>query len=513
MSRRFALSACLLVCACFNPDDPAAQTDPGSSSGSSGDTPTTSPGSSTDGPTSTTRDTEDPTVADTSTGEPSSTTGDDVPDWGEGDPPDFGDLGDAGEGNLLVVHALGLDEAVDVWLVGDADPVATGLERGDAVRLEGLTRDARRVVLARAGTLDAVACSEWFPLRADEQWATVATRGVHDCTSQDDGVTPTFEQTLALSGNPVRFVHGGRPDALSIERGGVPEPGMLQPGETLEGTALPDCESSGCTVGYAVSSMGIGAPRYYTFATVEVADVPPPGELMMVIVGDVRQDWPAEPDAVAALTVTIDGDVRMLRRDPEVAFTAPEATASVDFLIPTPPSTSVIATSPPCFQGDVCAMATQRFRPGQQTFYANGPSGNTDGDFTLDGGERYVLVYTPGGDVMMLRDTFGRSDDAVSIGRVVNWTSNTLTIGRVFNAMGQAFENFIDVPAGTLSEENEVPDGDWDLVSATGGGGLGAGCFKPTDTPAPWRGFFWADGQLELDSWPPSQRPLTTLCF
>ena len=316
MSRRFALLACLLVPACFNSDDPGADTDPGST-GSTGEGSTSgAPTAGTETSSSEGSTTLDPTVVDSSTGGESSSTGGGVPDWGEGDPPDFGDLGDAGEGNVLVVHALTLDEAVDVWLVGDGSPIAQGLERGDAVRLEGIARDARRVVLARAGTQEAVACSAWFPLRADEQWATVATRGAHDCTSPDAGVTPTFEQALALSGNAVRFVHGGRPDVLTLERAGVPEPGMLQPGGTLEGTALPDCEASGCTIGYAVSSMGIGSPRHYTFETLEVADVPPPGEFMMIILGDVRQDWPSEPDSVMALTATIDGDVRLLRRDP-----------------------------------------------------------------------------------------------------------------------------------------------------------------------------------------------------
>jgi len=435
-----------------------------------------------------------------------------VPDWGEGEPPDFGDLGDEGEGAVLAVNTLTLGEAVDVWLVGESEPAATDLATGEAIRIEGVARDARRVVFARAGTTEAVGCSEWFPLRADEQWAAVATRGEHDCTSDDGGVTPTFEQTLALSGNTVRFVHGGRPDVLSIERGTVPEPGMLQPGETLDGSDLPDCETSGCTARYAVSSMGIGAPRHFTFATVEVADVPPAGEMMFVVLGDVRQDWPRELDSVAALAVTIEGGTRMLRRDPEVAFIAPEVTADVTFSVPAPPSIQPVATGAVCFPGKPCLAEALRFGAGEQEFYADGPEGNTNGMFQLDAGQRYVLLYTPGGALMLLEDTFSRMDAGTSVGRVVNWTTDTLTVGRVFNGMGQAFPNFTGVPSGQVSDEDEVPDGNWDFVYAIGGNNPGAGCFSPTNTAAPWRGFFWAVGQINLDAWPPTFGPLMTLC-
>ena len=120
MSRRFSLLACLaLTTACFNPDDPAADTDPGGTDGSTGSNPTASttdaptsgsPSTSTDGST-----TIDPTEADSSSGEGSSSSGgSEVPDWGEGDPPDFGDLGEEGEGNVLAVHALPIMESVDV---------------------------------------------------------------------------------------------------------------------------------------------------------------------------------------------------------------------------------------------------------------------------------------------------------------------------------------------------------------------------------------------------------------
>lgn len=523
MSRRFSLLACLaLTTACFNPDDPAADTDPGGTSGSSGDDPSASttdaptsgsPSTSTDGTT-----TVDPTVADASAGDTSSSGGGEVPDWGEGEPPDFGDLGDEGEGNVLAVHALPLSEAVDVWLVGDAAPVATDLALGDAVRIEGIARDARRVVFARAGTTEAVGCSEWFPLRADEQWAAVATRGAHDCTTQDDGDTPTFEQTLALSGNTVRFVHAGRPDPLMIERGGVSE-GMLAPGETLAGSDLPDCESSGCSIGYTVSSGGIGAPRFYTFETVEVSDVPAPGEFMMVIIGDVRQEWPAETDSISAISVTIDGDTRRLRRDPEVAFTAPLTNAPIQFSVPAPPATTPVGFAGVCFPGDGCELDVQRFRPGMQEFFAADDTGGTssEGEYQLDAGERYVLVLNSNGNLIMLRDAFSREDETTAVGRAANWNDQPITIGRVFAGEGQAFENFENVPPATVSEENELPVAAWDLVHATGGGNLGAGCFSPSETPASWRGFLWVQdfdpGLIDLSAWPPNLVPLPTLCF
>lgn len=524
MSRRFSLLACLaLTTACFNPEDPAADTDPGGTDGSTGSEPTASttdaptsgsPSTSTDGST-----TVDPTEADTSSGEGSSSSGgSEVPDWGEGEPPDFGDLGDEGEGNVLAVHALPIGDSVDVWLVGDAEPIATELGPGDAVRIEGVARDARRVVFARAGTLEAVGCSEWFPLRADEQWAAVATRGAHDCVTQDDGDTPTFEQTLALSGNTVRFVHAGRPDALMIERGGVSE-GMLPPGETLAGSDLPDCESSGCSIGYTVSSGGIGAPRFYTFETVEVSDVPAPGEFMMVVIGDVRQEWPAEPDSIAAISVTIDDDTRRLRRDPEVAFAAPLANSPIVFSVPAPPSTTPVGSAALCFPGENCGLDVQRFRPGMQEFFVRDETGgtSTDGAYQLDAGERYVLVLNSDADLILLRDAFSRADETTAVGRAANWNDAPITIGRVFAGEGQAFEHFEDVPAASVSEENELPTADWDLVHTTGGGALQAGCFSPAQTPASWRGFLWVQdfdpGMLDLSSWPPRIAPLPTLCF
>lgn len=501
--------------ACFNPDDPAADTDAGTSGGSTGEPtgggtapPTTGPtasGSTTEGTTI------DPTVADTGSSD-SSSGGPEIPQWGEGDPPDFGDLGDEGEGSVLVVHTLSTEDAVDVWLVGEAEPTATGLDPRDAIRLDGVPRDARRVVLARAGTLDAVACSDWFPLRADEQWATVATLGEHDCTSAADGATPTFQQSQALTGNTVRFVHGAVADPLSIERNTVLEPGPLASGETVVGTDLPDCEASGCSLGFGIFSPGIGGVRRVTFATETVADVPPPGEMMFVILGDLRQDWPRETDSISMLAVSIEGDVRPLLRDPEVAFAAPDATGDVTFTVPAPPSVFEVATAQPCPPESDCTLGVAAFRPGSQSFGASGPTGNANETYDLEAGQRYVLIYAPSGGFMMVQDEFSRADAASSIGRAVNWTDESLTVGRVFNGMAQAFDSFVDVPANTVSDENEVPDGGWDILFSTGGGPLQSGCFSFANTPVPWRGLFWRRGQVNVDAWPPSLRSLGLIC-
>jgi len=501
--------------ACFNPDDPAGETDGGTTDGSSGEPTAGSTTPTTTGPTTSGSGSEgttvDPTVAETGSGD-SSSGGPEIPQWGEGDPPDFGDLGDDGEGSVLVVHTLNTQDAVDVWLVGEAEPIATGLAPRDAIRLDDVPRQARRVVLARTGTLDAIACSDWFPLRADEQWATVATLGEHDCTAAADGATPTFQQSQALTGNTVRFVHGAAADPLSIERNTVLEPGTLASGETLMGTDLPDCETSGCSVGFGIFSPGIGDVRRTTFATQTVADVPPAGEMMFVILGDLRQDWPREADTISMLAVNIEGDVRMLLRDPEVAFAAPEASGDVRFTVPAPPSVFEVAVAEPCPMGNGCMLGTAAFRPGPQAFGATGPTGGAGETYELEGGQRYVLIYAPSGGFILVQDEFSRADLDSSFGRVVNWTDDLLTLGHTFNGMAQVFDNFVDVPAGAVSEENEVPDGGWDLLSSSGGGALQTGCFSFGNTPAPWRGLFWRRGQVNMESWPPNMTPLGLVC-
>ncbi len=490
-------------------------TESGATDGSSGEPTGASMTQTTSGPTvggSSGEDTSstDPTLAETGSSDTSSG-GAEIPQWGEGKPPDFGDLGDEGEGSVLVVHTLDTEDAVDVWLVGEAEPIATGLSPRDAIRLDGVPRDARRVVLARTGTLDAVACSQWFPLRADEQWATVATLGEHDCTAAADGATPTFQQAQALSGNTVRFVHGAVADPLSVDLNTVLEPGPLEPGETVVGTDLPDCENSGCSVTYRLFSPGIGGARQVTFATETVADVPPAGEMLFVVLGDVRQEWPRESDSLSMLSVSIEGDVRPLLRDPEVAFAAPDASADVSFTVPAPPSVLEVAMAEPCFGGD-CSLGAVAFRPGSQSFGASGPSGQANDTYELEAGQRYVLIYAPSGGFMLVRDEFSRADQGASFGRLVNWTDDLLTLGRTFNGMAQAFENMENVPAGDVSEENEVPDGSWDLLSSSGGAALQTGCFSFGNTPAPWRGLFWRRGQINVDTWPPTLRPLGLVC-
>lgn len=501
---------------CFNPEDPAVDTDATTTGGSSGG-PTAGPSTSmSTGPTvggsSSDGTSINPTVADTGSSESSTGGGSEIPQWGEGDPPDFGDLGDEGEGSVLVVHTLDTQDAVDVWLVGEAEPIATGLAPRDAIRLDGVPREARRVVLARSGTLDAVACSEWFPLRADEQWASVATLGEHDCTTAADGATATFQQALALSGNTVRFVHGAVADPVSIDLNTNLEPGPLAPGETVVGTDLPDCENSGCSVSYNLFSPGIAGARRVTFATETVADVPPPGEMMFVVLGDLRQDWPRESDSVSMLAVSIEGDARALLRDPEVAFAAPDTSADVSFTVPAPPSVFEVATAAPCPMEDNCTLSVQSFQPGSQSFGAGGPMGQANETYDLEAGQRYVLIYAPSGEFMLVRDEFSRAEQASSVGQVVNWTDDLLTVGRTFNGMPQAFDNFLDVPAGAVSEESEVPDGGWDVLFSTGGAPLQGGCFSFSNTPVPWRGLFWRRGQVNVDSWPPTIRPLGLIC-
>lgn len=519
MVRRTGLAlVCLsLATGCFNPDDAAVDTDTdaGSSGGSSGN-PTTDPtsGPSTSGPGTTTDDGSttnvDPTVAETGSTGPEPTGGEEVPDWGEGEAPDFGDLGDEGEGAVLAVHALDIEDDVDVWLVGQSEPAATGIAPGRAVRLEGVARDAHRVVFARAGTQEAVGCSEWFPLRAEEQWATVAARSEHDCTAS--GETPTFEQSLALDGNTVRFVHAATPDSLSITRAGVPEPGTLEPGDTLEGSDLPDCETSGCSVPYAVGSPGIGAPRHIRFATAEVSDVPPPGEVLFVVQGDLRQDWPNEADSMQMLAVNIEGDSRRLLREPEIAFAAPDAPEDVVFSVLAPPTIVDIATVPPCFPGPGCEMETLRFTAGEQEIFANGPEGSANGMFELEDGERYVLVYTPNGQLLLVRDAFSRTDVSTAMGRGMNWTDGLLTLGRVFGGTPQPFPGMEDMPPGTISEATEIPDGSWGLLTSSGGNPLLGGCWASAFTEVPWRGFLWSRGQFDMDSWPPRISPLGIIC-
>ncbi len=501
---------------CFNPDEPAAETDAatdGSSSASTTLVPsTTGSGSGSDSTSSTM-----PTVGgDTETGDEDSgdsSTGGEVPQWGEGEPPDFGDLGDEGEGSVLVVHALEEVGAVDVWLVGADAPVVTDLEPGRAALAQGVLRDARRVVLARAGTTEAVACSDWFPLRAGEQWATVAARAEHTCPSPVvDGGTVTFEQELALTGNTVRYVHAAAPDDLNALRSGVAEPGVLSPLQSLPGADLPDCATAGCVFDYAFDSDALSVVRDYTFITTELADVPPAGEVLFVVVGDIRQDWPNESDALEVLVVDVEGGVRPVGRDPELAVAAPQLGQDVVFSILAQPAIEPFATAAVCNLAS-CELSVQQFRPGPRLVFA-GEAGASPAEATLElePGRRYLLVYD-GEQLLLVSDDFTREDQAIAAGRAYNTAPDlTLTIGRIFGGMGQAFDAFVDVPPGAVSDEAELPVGNWDLVTSFGGGALGTGCLSPITTEAGWRGILNPDFTIALDQWPPREARLLLLC-
>ncbi|MEM6989454.1 MAG: hypothetical protein AAF721_03120 [Myxococcota bacterium] len=515
-----------LAFGCFNPDNPAADTDSEGTTGatSAGTAMTTNSPTTADSTGPGPGDTTNAMVDSTSVGESSSggsETGGDVPDWGEGDPPDLGDLGPDGEGNVLVVHALDLDEDVDVWLVGDAEPVASDLSPDDAALLEGIPRDARRVVLARAGTLEAVACSDWFPLLADEQWAVVAARDTHTCPAPSpDGGSVTFEQDRPLSGNPVRFAHAGAPDDLTVVGGGVPKAGTLSPLMTLSGDDLPDCSISGCSLAYQIENAGLALTRDFTFLATEVADVPPAGEVLLITRGDLRQDWPTEPDALRILRVDIDGTVRRMDRDPEVAAFTFDVTNEVSFTVPAMPGVFTWATVQECQFGD-CVAPVQRFTPGMVSFGASqGPGGGQGSamvDATLEAGHRYLLAYTNigGAALTLIQDDFDRSDLLVSTGRAFNTdpSGDTLTIGREFGGNPVAFDAFVDVASLAVTAEEDMPVGGWSMLTATAGGALGTSCFYGADSPAGWRGLLGSGVQISVDTWPPVHNALNLACF
>ncbi|MEM7160675.1 MAG: hypothetical protein AAF799_48005 [Myxococcota bacterium] len=510
---RSVLLGALLGAGCFNPDLDASETGTGgTASSSTASTDETGPGNNGSSTTESV-DTGSDGADDTTEG-----TGDEVPDWGEGEPPDFGDLGPEGDGDILVVHVLDLDDAVDVWLVGESSPVSTNIGPGEAVRLEDIPRDARRVVLARAGTTEAVGCSEWFPLRADEQWAIVAARDLHTCPSPTpDGASLTFEQDLPLDSNPVRFAHAGVADDITVIRQDVPEPGTLEPLATLSGTDLPDCGAAGCIVPYALENEALGASHAYTFAATQVADVPPPGEVLMVVLGNLRQDWPTQPDAPQILRVDIDGTVRPIRTDPELGVLSLGDADVIEFSLPAMPTSFTFAVAEPCFAPS-CPVPTHRFIPGDYDITSRDPTDpgiGTTGTFTLEGGHRYLLIHTELGEsaLTLVDDTFDRSDDMLAIGRAFNDVSppTTLSVGHAFG--GSAVELWAGIPSIGVSDEQEVPVGGWDLLIATGGNPLGIDCFYGVDTLAGWRGLVGDGFLINLDTWPATQTFQVQLCF
>jgi len=498
---------------CFNPDGSEPDTD-----SNDGGTAATAADDGTDAATppetmATGTGGETPEADSTTAGEESGTdTGSDVPSWGEGDAPDFGDLGPDGEGNVLVVHALDLDEPVDVWLVGDADPIATGLQPNDATLVEGLPRDARRVVLSRAGTLEAVACSDWFPLRADEQWATVAARQSHTCPAPvNDGATMTFEQERTLAGNPLRFAHAGVADDLTVHSGAQTEPGTLEPLQTLGVTELPDC-SQGCVLPYDVANADLAPPRFFTILATEVADVPPAGEVLVVVRGNVREDWPQEPDSIRLVRVDINGVARPMGRDPEVALYAIGSNGTTEFSTPAPPGSFVIGTASQC---DGCTADTPRFAPGTIDVTATSPAGGplANGSFDLESGHRYALLLAAG-ELTLIQDDFERGDDTVATGRGLHvFAGPPLTLGHTFAGRGVPFDNFTNMALLEVSDVEDLPLDNWSLLAGTGRGPLGTGCFYGAGTPAGWRGIVGEGFLMGFTAWPPNSEQLGLACF
>lgn len=285
--------------------------------------------------------------------------------FGVGEPPDFGNLG-SGEGRILVVNTLEDASSVDVWLAGGAEPLITRLAPRAASR-ELVTRGPQRVVFTRTGTHEVVGCSDWFPLRGAEQWAVVTSGGDHTCAGSGDGGTSSFRQEQPLDENPIRYVHATTPDRFSITRDDQAEPGVLEPGATLTGTSLPSC-TSGCEVNYRIAAEGVADARYVTLEVTTVEELPPAGEVLLLVLGNLRQDWPSEPDALRLLRVDLDGATYELQRDPEIAFgRIGEGVAT--FSISTPPTTMEVASVDPYCAYDTCPLQTLRWRADTRTFF------------------------------------------------------------------------------------------------------------------------------------------------
>lgn len=464
----------------------------------------------------------------TSDGEPNSTTSDPSAssdptssgvDFGVGQAPDYGDLG-SGDGRMLVVNTLLAAERVDVWAAGSDEPLVTALEPEAAARVT-VPSGARRVVFTRAGTHDVVGCSSWFPLRDDEQWAVVASAGEHTCFDDGDGVTLSFRQAQALDGNPVRYVHATSQDTFSVARDEQAEPGTLEHGETLAGTALPSC-TSGCEVRYQISATGIDAMRFITWEINTLEALPVAGEVMLVVLGNIRQEWPAEPDSLRLLRVDLDGTTYVLRRDPEVAFgRIGEGIAT--FSISTPPSVSEIATANSDCGEDTCPLETLTWRAGRRNFLVDAPEGSSEIEVEFEAGRRYVLLSTndPTHPLYWLDADFDRSQTTEAYARAINLdtASESLTLGYVFGDSAVAIDGMTEIPWGGISPENGglVPaEEGWDLVTALGTSGLGIGCFYSMDTLPGFRGYFVAAElmqPLDISSWPPTLSAVFMVCF
>jgi hypothetical protein len=439
-------------------------------------------------------------------------------DFGVGEHPDFGQIA-AGQGNVLVVNALS-DEIglVDVWLAGETEPAATGLSPAGGTRLQ-LESGAQRVVFTTTGTTAVVGCSEWFPLRPAEQWAVVPSRGAHDCGGTGDGVTPTFPQSGVLSGNPVRYVHAGVADDLSVFVSQTQEPGTLEPGNNLVGSNLADC-STGCQVGYEISADALSISRSFTFQVEVAEELPPQGEVLLIVVGDARQDWPAEANALRMIRADVDGTTRLIQRDPEVAF-AHGGSGSSTFELQAPPSWIEIASANPDCALRQCELEVFRSAPGVRTLGVTSEEYSETFDVTLEAGRRYILLSADqwNGQAHLLAADFSRADDDTAIAAAVNLDPDgqALTLGSVFGSTARAIAGMERVPVGEVSAEVAVPAEDgWRLSKALGDETLGSSCFYSTTTLPGFRGYFVHSSvqhTIDVGVWPPLIEYSPYACF
>lgn len=456
--------------------------------------------------------TEEPT-GETSTSEPN------ADDFGVGAPPNFGNLG-SGEGRILVVNTFD-QTSVDVWLAGNDQPSAEDIATETAT-LVAVTRGAQRVVLTRHGTRDVVGCSDWFPLRGSEQWAVVARGGEHTCVGSGDGSTLSFRQTQSLDDNPVRYVHATTPDSFSFIRNQQTEPGALNNGETLTGTSLLGCRSA-CMVRYELAATGIDASRHFSLTVNTVEEVPPLGEVMLLVLGNIRQEWPSEPDALRLLRVDLDGSTYPIRRDPELAF-ARIGDGIVTFSRRTPPTVSEIATVDPDCNGGACVLDAHQWWAGSTEFLVDAPEVSTEITVELEAGHRYVLLSTPDPlrPLYWLDADFDRSESNRAYIRGINLDSSggPLSFGYVFGNAAVAIDTLSSIPWGEVSTGNggSVPTegGGWDLVTAETADGLRRDCFYSMETPRGFRGYLIAAElmqPLDITQWPPSLSATHMMCF
>lgn len=218
------------------------------------------------------------------------------------------------------------------------------------------------------------------------------------------------------------------------------------------------------------------------------------------------------------LRVDIDGTVRAIGRDPEVAVFAPGTSVEVGFSVPAPPSSFEFARVGPCIPGESCVAPIQPFRAGTVRMTAIPDGGAaTSAEIVLEAGHRYVVAFTSlaGGELTPIDTAFDRSDASSARGRAFNThvSGSPLTLGRLFGGNAQPIDGFVEIPSLAVSDEAVLPLGDWELVFALDGGPLGTGCFSSINTPAGWRGLVGVDEVLELDAWPPTTTRLFMACF